>query len=172
MLCYQESYYTVSADPEACIGTSAACPCAFGFACVEIAACHWKCLAVEATAPPTSIQPTSSIELASSVETTLSAPTISGTPGQPSNSTPTMSVLPTASASLSPPLSQPTPTMSTHTGTATGYTGHGTSPVQSGSGAPKTITISVFPSTCPVRTRTRTVLTTDTVTSCPATCPS
>ncbi|KAK0948538.1 hypothetical protein LTR29_000170 [Friedmanniomyces endolithicus] len=82
--------YTTPAPPSACTGTSAVCPCAAGFQCVEIATCEWECVAqptsssapqvITVTATPTP-PPTSSMVMVAYTTTVTLAP-VSSAPAQ------------------------------------------------------------------------------------------
>lgn len=65
------SFYTTSAGPGACTGTSALCPCAQGYECLEQGACTWVCMAQPTTFPASSMT-ASTVPLSISASSTAS----------------------------------------------------------------------------------------------------
>lgn len=181
----QPPSYTTSSHPAACTGTSASCPCINGYACVGIADCHWKCLmtstqalvSTTVTAIDGSITSATAICVPNSIYNPATSDVmtnqLSSSVLSKSDRSSKISVLsPSVSASWATSFST-FPTFSyqpTTSSTSRSRSTHGT--LQSPTAIVTIATITEFPNTCPTRTRSRTVWTTDTLADCSAICPT
>lgn len=167
----QTTAYTtsVSGNPAACTGAAVVCPCELGYACLEIAPCHWKCLSAPTTAPTNSTSPQSSSPVATSSPMATSNPVT--TKSVPLSDMTSISVTVESSRSVeiaatsSSDSRQGTLTTSRTITFSRSRTGGQPLATPTPSVQVSVVTVTRWPSTCP---GLATAFTTETLTSCPS----